>query len=383
MPVKTLRLRIKDRHASWLSERAREANLVWNFCNDISHKVWHRERRTLTGFDFWPYLKGATKEGLGLPVQTVQEIAEQFAVKRRVAGKVRLAWRASRGARRSLGWMPFKVRTIAYRAGQIRYAGKWLGLWDSYGLDQYELRSGSLSEDARGRWYLNVAVEVPAFVGPKPAVTRTEAIGIDLGLKTFAGLSDGEVVESQRIYRGLEPALAVSQRARKRARTRAIHAKIAHRRNDFLHKLSSRLVHDYRAIYVGGVNAQGLARTRMAKSVLDAGWSTFRTMLGHKCDRAGVWFAEINEHHTTQECSSCGARTGPVGQAGLEIRSWVCSACGASHDRDVNAAINIRDRGVEAWWLDRISATGEAKAGESVVNEGHARDALRPDMAVQ
>ncbi|NUO72945.1 MAG: transposase, partial [Frateuria sp.] len=92
----------------------------------------------MSGFDFWPYLKGVTKEGINLPVQTVQEIAEQYAVKRRTAKKTRLSWRKSRGARRSLGWLPFKVRTIRYEHGQVYYAGKWLSVWDSYGLDRFE-----------------------------------------------------------------------------------------------------------------------------------------------------------------------------------------------------------------------------------------------------
>jgi hypothetical protein len=71
---------------------------------------------------------------------------------------VRLAWRKSRGVRRSLGWVPFKVRTIRYRAGQLYFAGRWLSLWDSFGLKDFELRAGNFSEDARGRWYMNVCV---------------------------------------------------------------------------------------------------------------------------------------------------------------------------------------------------------------------------------
>jgi IS605 OrfB family transposase len=388
MPVKTLRLRIKDRHASWLNARAREVNTVWNYCNELSQTVWRRERRFLTGFDFWPFLKGATKEGLELPVQTVQEVAEQFAVKRRAARKPRLAWRASRGARRNLGWLPFKVRTITYTSGQIRYAGKWLGLWDSYGLANYALRAGSLSEDSRGRWYLNVNVEAPEFEGPKPEVTHGNAVGIDLGLKEFACVSDGERVEASRFYRDLEPELAAAQRAKKKDRVRAIHAKIGNRRKDTLHQLSTKLVRMNGAIFVGDVDARALAKTRIAKSVLDAGWSMFRTILRYKCDRAGVWFSEVNERFTTRDCHACGARSGPAGVEGLVMRAWSCSRCGAHHDRDVNAAVNIRNRGVEAWWLDRssgekYSAAGEAKASESAVNEGRALHVLRPGMAVQ
>ena len=91
------------------------------------------------------------------------------------------------------------------------------------------------------------------------------------------------------------------------------------------------------------MNAAGLAKTNMAKSVLDAGWSSFRTMLQYKCDHAAVWFEEVNESYTTQTCSDCGTlpNSRPKGIAGLGIREWVCSDCGAVHDRDVNAAKNI------------------------------------------
>jgi len=114
---------------------------------------------------------------------------------------------------------------------------------------------------------------------------------------------------------------------------------------------STRLVKQHGAIFVDNVNAGGLAKTRMAKSVLDAGWSTFRNMLQYKCvqyksNNAGVWFEEVNEAYSTQDCSACGARSGPKGLKGLGIRGWVCSECVTVHDRDVNAARNILVRGL-------------------------------------
>ena len=192
--VRVLRVRVKDKHAAWLGSLAREVNTVWNYCNELQQRVFARERKFLSGFDFWPYLKGSTKGGcaLQLPVQAVQETAEQYARSRSQHRKVRLAWRKSGGARRSLGWVPFKVRTIRYQGGQVYFAGRWLSLWDSFGLGDYELRAGSFSEDARGRWYLNVSVQLPEFVGPTvrklgPALE----VGIDLGLKSLAALSEG------------------------------------------------------------------------------------------------------------------------------------------------------------------------------------------------
>jgi IS605 OrfB family transposase len=169
----------------------------------------------------------------------------------------------------------------------------------------------------------------------------SDSTGIDLGLKDFAATSDGAVIEAQHFYRGMEQKLAIAQRANKKDRVKAVHARIAYRRKDFHHKLSTRLVASYGAIFVGNVNASALARTNQAKSVLDAGWSAFRTMLQYKCDSAGVWFDEVDEAYSTQTCSCCNKRTGPKGLEGLRIREWTCSECETAHHRDVNASINI------------------------------------------
>jgi IS605 OrfB family transposase len=229
----------------------------------------------------------------------------------------------------------------------VYFAGRWLSLWDSFGLGSFELRAGSIRQDARGRWYLNVCVRKAVCclkaAAPQIVQGRVPSIGIDLGLKAFAAFSDPLVppIQASRFYRDLEPALARAQRARKLQRVRALHARIANRRRDALHKLSTDLVNRYGAIFVGNVNACSLARTRMAKSVLDAGWSAFRTMLQYKCADAGVWFDPIDESFTTRTCSACNSRTGPWGREGLGIREWTCVACGSIHDRDTNAAQNI------------------------------------------
>ena len=346
--ARTLRLRLKDKHAKVLSEKARAVNQVWNYCNELSFKVFERERRFLSAYDLDRYTAGATREGLPLHSQTVQAISAEYVTRRKQHRKVKLRWRVSGGARRSLGWIPFKASALRYRNGQVWLSGldKPLSLWDSYGLSNYTLGPGSISEDARGRWYLNITVKVP--IPPKPAAGIERDVGIDLGLKEFLATSDGHKEEAQRFYRDLAPALAVAQRANKKDRVRAIHAKIRARRKDALHQLSTALVKDYGAIFIGNVKASALAKTRMAKSVLDAGWSTFRTMLQYKCDSAGVWFEEVDEKYSTVTCSVCKKRTGPKGREGLRIREWSCSECGTHHDRDVNAARNIlavgRDR---------------------------------------
>jgi IS605 OrfB family transposase len=345
VPVRTLRVRVKDKHARVLADMARGVNLVWNYCNDLSMQVLRREHRFIGSHELQGYLNGASREGLGVGSAVFQQVAEEYVTRRAQHRKSKLRWRVSHGARRSLGWIPFKARSVRYRSGQVFFQGHWFSLWDSYGLSAYELRAGCLAEDTRGRWYLNVAVPARAVanvvLAPAPA---DKALGIDLGLRVLAAFSDEllEHLEAPRFYRHLEPGLSRAQRARKPQRVRAIHAKIANRRKDFLHKCSTGLVRaGYAAIFVGNVNADFLARGRHGKSVLDAGWSALRTMLRYKCDDAGVWFEEIDEAYSTQTCSVCNSRTGPQGREGLGMREWNCRDCGSVHDRDRNAARNI------------------------------------------
>lgn len=381
--VRVLRLRLKDKHAPWLAQKAKDVNFVWNYCNELSFKVLQREQRFMSAFDMHPYAKGAAKAGLDLHSQTLQAIAEEYVTRRKQFKKPKLRWRISSGPRRSLGWVPFKASAVQYHAGQVTLFGRKLSLWDSYGLARFELGAGSVSEDARGRWYLNVTVRSPGW--PKSedlSQVSGQALGVDLGLKDLMTDSAGGKVAAQQFYRDLEPALAVAQRAGKKSRTRALHAKIANRRKDHLHKLSTALVRQHQAIFVGDVNARALTqtgRTGMAKSVLDAGWSTFRAMLQYKCDDAGVWFFEIDERYSTQECSACGARTGPKGLVGLCARTWTCSVCQTAHDRDANSARVIRARGLV--WLEKEFSTALEQARPELVGAVNKAGAKEPAEA--
>ncbi len=344
--MKTLKLRIKDKHAKVLIQLASEANFVWNYVNDLSYKHLQRTGKFFSAFDIQKYLTGASKSGLNLHSQTIQAITEELVTRRKQFKKAKLNWRVSdpKSAKKSLGWIPFKASGIQYQNGQVKYAGHWFGLWDSYGLNGYKVRCGSFNQDSRGRWYVCLVVEPPEASQSMSGIAAQgkTPVGIDLGLKDFATLSNGQKIEAQRTYRQYEQKLGIAQRAKQKQRAKAIHAKIKNIRQDFLHKLSRQLVNDHAAIFVGNVNAKGLAKTKLAKSVLDAGWTAFRTMLKYKCENAGVWFEEVNEAYTTQTCSCCGSRhNSPKGRTGLGIREWTCQQCGTLHDRDVNAAKNI------------------------------------------
>lgn len=365
--TRTLRLRIKDKHSDWLNALSREVNWVFNFCNETSMRAsrpFYGKAKWLSGYDLQKLVAGATKEGLYIPCQTLQQVCEEYATRRKQFKKHKLNWRVSdpKSPRRSLGWLPFKKGAVVYRNGQVRYAGRYLNLWDSYGLSKFELRGGNFSQDARGRWYLNVVVVVPAC-----STQGTGAVGIDLGIKEAAVCSDGQRIQGH-CYRNTEEALGRAQRARKKQRVRAIHAKVANQRKDLLHQFSTRLVRQYALVAVGNVSSQALVKTTMAKGTLDAGWTMFKTMLEYKCHRAGSVFVEVNEAYTSQRCACCGCISSgsPKGVQNLRVRQWVCTVCGSAHERDVNAACNIRALGLATLYETEVV---EGEPDEPTLNE--------------
>lgn len=327
--IKTFSYRIKDAKTSaTLEQMARSVNVVWNFCNETQLKALRWNQCWPNYTTLCELTAGSTKE-LNLHSQTVQAVCQEYEARRRAARKAKLRWRG----KRSLGWVPFKKVGVKVNGSTVHYGGETFRYWLSRPIEG-TLKTGSFSQDARGRWYVNFQCEVEET----PPSQRTAAIGIDLGLKDFATLSTGEKIEAPRLYRELEEKLAIAQRARDKDRIKAIHAQIANCRKDFLHKLSTRFVNEYGVIFVGNVNASKLIRTRMAKSILDAGWSAFRTMLRYKAISHGVVFEEVDEAFSTRICSECGALSGPKGIAGLGITDWACTECGVHHDRDVNSA---------------------------------------------
>jgi putative transposase len=332
----TYRYRVKSLQGE-LNRQARAVSYVWNYCADAQrHAVNWRQK--------WPsgialnYMTAGAGPMLGLSASTINEICRIYAQSR--AARPRLRYRG----RKSLGWVPLRGQSLKWTDDGLRFAGRVYRVFKSRDLPPgARIKDGSnFSQDARGRWYLNLVIEVLE----REARTPIKAVGIDLGLKELATLSTGETVANPRHLHALAAKLGKAQRARKKRLATNIHSRIHNARRDFLHKLSTRIVREFDFIAVGNVNAAGLAKTSMAKSVLDAGWSTLRNQLRYKAIGRGVGFEEVSEYLTTQTCSSCGCLPPerPKGIAGLGIRRWTCSECGVDHDRDLNAALNILAR---------------------------------------
>lgn len=326
------RYRVKN-HLGLLNAKARAVNEVWNFCNDTQKAALRWSRKWPSGFELINLTAGSSKL-LELHAESIGEVCLGYAKSRKESGRPYLRYRG----KKSLGWIPIKGRTVGLAGRDYRIFGMDFRVFNSRPLPGVKILDGSnFSQDAKGNWYLNLVVQGVEAI-PRVIVS---AIGIDLGLKTLATLSNGQKVENPRQLSRLAAKLATAQRAGKKRQTRNIHAKIGNARRDFLHKVSTRLTNEYDYIAVGNVNAAKLTKTSMAKSVLDAGWSPLRSMLAYKAIKHGAWYQETDEKFTTQVCSDCGSVSGPKGIAHLGIRAWICRDCGASHDRDVNSAKNI------------------------------------------
>lgn len=201
-----------------------------------------------------------------------------------------------------------------------------------------------------GHWHIAFVCD---GVEAKPLSPTGQSIGVDVGITTFAALSDGTLVANPRPYEAAQRSLIKAQRRvsrRKRGssrRRKAVvllakrHDKVRRVRLDFHHKVALDLVQRFDSISVEKLNVKGLARMRLATQVHDAGWAQFTTILASKAESAGREFTAVDPRGTSQECSRCGASV----RKGLGVRIHSCPHCGLVEDRDVNAAKNVKRRG--------------------------------------
>ncbi|NEO56989.1 MAG: IS200/IS605 family element transposase accessory protein TnpB [Okeania sp. SIO3B5] len=208
--------------------------------------------------------------------------------------------------------------------------------------------SVTIIKDSANRYFASFVVETNSEFMPK----TNNSIGIDLGISTFATLSNGDKINAPKPLQKNLKKLAkfqhkftrteVGSKRREKARVRVakLHGKIQDIRTDFLHKLSTDLVKKYDTIVLEDLNVSGMVKNRkLAKAISDLGWRKFRTLTESKCDKYGKEFRVINRWEpTTRKCSHCGFKGS---KKKLNVREWTCLNCGTFHDRDINAAVNI------------------------------------------
>jgi putative transposase len=216
-----------------------------------------------------------------------------------------------------------------------------------------EVKRLTIKRNSLGKWFALFVVEIE----PEPLEPTSEVVGIDLGLRHFATLSNGEQVENprffnaelnelQRAQRRLSAAKKGSEVWKKRKRVvQHIHERVENRRIDFAHKLSRKLVEDYQVIVFEDLNIRGMTDNGWAslnRSIADAAWNQLVRFTQYKAENAGRECVLVDPRNTSQECSGCGE----VVQKDLSVRVHDCPYCGCTLDREVNAAKNVLSRGL-------------------------------------
>jgi putative transposase len=251
----------------------------------------------------------------------------------------------------------FTASAFTYRDGELRLA-KLMDtplavVWSRPLPDGVVPTTVTVSQDRAGRWFVSLRVEAPVATAPATA----KMVGIDAGINRLLTLSDGDPVENPRQERRERAGLVRAQRelARKekgsrnrekaRLRVARVHARVADRRRDVWHQVTTRLVRDNQVLVIEDLAVTNMLRNhRLARAISDASWRTFRTLLEYKTAEYGRTLIAVPRWYpSTRLCSVCGVRAEKMS---LSVREWICTGCGTQHDRDVNAARNILAAGL-------------------------------------
>src|SRR5574343_219723 len=218
-----------------------------------------------------------------------------------------------------------------------------------------DIRKSTISRNASGEYHISIIVETGTEIPVKPKLeSKTDVLGIDVGIKDFCVTSEGEVVENPKFLRSTHDRLVLLQRKlshkqkgsknRKKAQLKVakLHQTIVNKRTDFLHKLSTRLVRENQAIAREDLNVKGMMKNhKLARSISEVAWTQFDSMCTYKTEWQGKWYLQIGRFDASSKTGNeCGQY-----YKGLTLnqRTWKCPECGIVYDRDVNAARNIRD----------------------------------------
>lgn len=301
---------------------------------DARHGIYH------SLYDLQGMIAGHS-ERLGIPSKVIKAtIADAHRTWDRcfsgTAGKPRL-----KGRRNRLSSLLFTDRS------RLQVSGRTLKLNGSHGVKFYPqdvpkgaLKQARLIRRASG-WYVALMIDAE----PKPIVSGAGEIGIDPGFSALLTLSTGEKIEHPRELERWAQRLAQAQRGRRHKLTARLHERVRCQRLNRNHHLSRQLVEANRVIAFSADRHHQIARL-FGKNVTSSAHSQLRQMLTYKSRLGGGQYVEVASRNSTRICSACGAKTGPTGWAGLKVRQWVCPACGAEHDRDVNAAVNTLKAGL-------------------------------------
>ena len=332
--------------------------MVWNQTLAARQARWHAERkgtsyaqtdRALTAMKKDPEL-AFLNEVSSVPLQQALRHQHQ-AFSAFFARRARYPRFKSRRGRQCAHYTrsAFSMRRGALQLAKTTGPLAFVWSWPDVDVTALDPTMVTVCREPDGRWYVTFAADTTA---PQPLRATGHAVGIDLGVASFAVTSEGQRIANPRHLERKARSLARYQRrlarcrkgsanrAKAAARVAAAHRKVRNARRDFLHRATTRLVRENDMIVIEDLNVSGMLRNRcLARAVGDCGWHEFRRQLAYKCERAGRQLVVTGRWYpSSKTCSACGY---VLAGLSLSARHWICPSCGARHDRDLNAAKNI------------------------------------------
>lgn len=338
MIVRTLKLRLMKKQEATLDAWLWNLTGLYNFAikrigNDAQDKIYHSE------FECKNWIADHSKR-MEIPSHTMQGTLKQAynawqRCFKKIAKKPKL-----KGQRNKMNSIPFPDPVRKPKGNRIGLPGLGKVRFHKQELPQAKIKCGRIVKRVSG-WYLCLWLDCDNVF---PVQDTEKAVGIDPGFKTLLTLSDGTKIENPRELRKGAERLAQAQRGGHKKLAARLQERQANRRTDRNHKISRKLVEQYKTICYSDDNFKGMAR-KFGKSVTEAGLGDLIGKIAYKSKICGRNLIAVNSKYTTMTCSSCGSINGPTGLAGLLVRHWECG-CGAVHDRDINASINVLNAGL-------------------------------------
>lgn len=335
---------------------------IYNFMLEKRIKAYQQDKKRLTAFDLCKLLTPLKKQEEYSWLNEVTNESLQQSIRNMDSAFTRFF-------RQKTGFPKFKSKhkeqSCKFISGvKIDFQRKKIYLskigWCGFFCDRIfsgKIGTITVTKNSAGKYFVSVVVDDEKKLPEKKPVGETTAVGIDVGIKHFATFSTGEKISNPKYYEKQQQRLAVLQRRlskkqkgskqREKAKLKVakLHYKIANRRKDFLHKLSSKLIAENQSIIIEDLNVAGMMKNgRLAKSIASASWSEFYRMLSYKADWNGKNVIRIGRFEPSSKMCSCGVLNRELK---LADREWTCKTCGSKHDRDILAAQNIKRFGLQ------------------------------------
>jgi len=331
MIIRILKLKLTHQQAVTLNEWLWCLTGLYNWtvkriAYDAHDKIYHSR------FDCQNWIAGHSLR-MEIPSHVMQGIIEQVHNSWQRCLRLRRGQPRLKGQRNKLNSIPFPDVIKPPRNNRIAIPGLGKVKYHKQDLPDAKIKCGRIVKRASG-WYLCLWLDCEHKF---PVKDTTKAVGIDPGFSTLLTLSDGTKIANPRELRTGAKRLAQAQRGGNKQLVARLQERQANRRQDRNHKISRKLVEEYATICYSDDNFKGIAH-RFGKSIGEAGLGQLIGMLDYKCRTGGRTIIPVKSFNTTMTCSACGTLTGPTGLDKLAVRHWVCPACGADHDRDINAA---------------------------------------------